>query len=79
MLAPSDTSSTHASTPHSELDIEALDLILNEEKRYKRKGFGLFFAILMTASALWLLPELGRSLWPSFLALGAPATIYVVS
>ncbi len=72
----SDTSSTYASTRYSELDMEALDMILNEEKRYKRKGFGLFFAILMTVGAVWLLPELGRSLWPSMLALGSLESVY---
>ena len=72
----SDTSSTYASTPYSELDMEALDLILNEEKRYKRKGFGLLFAILMTVGAIWFIPEVGRTLWPSFLALGTHKQLY---
>lgn len=54
-------------------------MILNEEKRYKRKGFGLLFAILMTVGAIWFIPEAGRAMWPDLLSLGSREAVYFSS
>ncbi len=60
----------------SEEDSDALDLLSNEVKRYKSKGFGIIVAMLTTASAFWILPEIGRSLWPWLISLGSPEWVY---
>jgi len=61
---PNSHSSPHCSTPVND-SLESV--IKNDIVRYKRKGYGLFFACLLTFLYIFYLPELLRLIWPYIL------------
>lgn len=61
--AGSATSTTCSTPPPHDI----YSVILSEESRYKRKGYGLIFAILIANSYHFLSPMLVKQIWPSVL------------
>ncbi|KAL4448686.1 hypothetical protein ABPG74_012775 [Tetrahymena malaccensis] len=69
---PSSISDTTCSTPENDT-VERI--IKNDTVRYVRKGYGLFFAIVIFLSFFYFGPILLKAAWPFYLSLGEPKYI----
>lgn len=64
-------SSSHSDTTCSTPENDTVERIIkNDTVRYVRKGYGLFFAIVIFLSFFYYGPILLKSIWPHYLALG---------
>ncbi len=65
LLRKNSNASTLCSTPPQQ---DLITIIHSEESRYKRKGFGLFFAVLIASSFFYFSPIICRKwFWPFIL------------
>eukprot|EP01016_Furgasonia_blochmanni_P011991 TRINITY_DN1564_c0_g4_i4.p1 TRINITY_DN1564_c0_g4~~TRINITY_DN1564_c0_g4_i4.p1 ORF type:complete len:420 (-),score=102.95 TRINITY_DN1564_c0_g4_i4:330-1520(-) len=75
MSTPSVPSTTCSSPTNDSFE----KVIKNDTVRYRRKGYGLISAVLITFSFFCILPQFAKELWPTIRASSNPTSLYFFS